>query len=571
MKKGWLVIAIIIICLILISYSIGYKADKDHEFVGGSKIEYINLSEDKVDDLVLLGKIWGYLKYYHPNVAAGKYNWDYELFRILPDYLDANTPNEIDKILLTWIDDLGKFELVDPEKERPGEIKMSPNLDWISNSSLSTDLILKLSDIKNAKRTSKHYYVDLAMGVGNPQFKNEGSYSSTQYPDAGYRLLSLYRYWNIIEYYFPYKYLIDDNWDDVLHEFIPKLIEASDELEYKLSILELVTRVKDTHANVWDNTLENHWGEYYAPLEITFVEDKAIVTDYHDIQLGEASGLKIGDIITRVNGKSVEEIINERLKYTPASNYPTQIRNIAANLLRGNTTYLKIEYIRDEKVDAIDILCYSSEEMTIENRFQKNKDYFKRISPEIAYIYMGALKSKDIPDIMEEIKDTNGLVIDLRSYPLEFAVFKLGEYLMPQGTDFVKFSNGSITDPGLFTMTNTLKVGKENKDYYKGKVVILVNELTLSQAEYTAMAFRVAPRATVIGSTTAGADGNVSTFNLPGGITTAISGIGVYYPDGGETQRIGIVPDIEVKPTIEGIKSNRDELLEKAIEVINQQ
>jgi C-terminal processing protease CtpA/Prc len=48
-----------------------------------------------------------------------------------------------------------------------------------------------------------------------------------------------------------------------------------------------------------------------------------------------------------------------------------------------------------------------------------------------------------------------------------------------------------------------------------------------------------------------------------------ISGIGVYYPDGKETQRIGIVPDIEVKPTIRGILEGKDELLEKAIETIN--
>ena len=82
------------------------------------------------------------------------------------------------------------------------------------------------------------------------------------------------------------------------------------------------------------------------------------------------------------------------------------------------------------------------------------------------------------------------------------------------------------------------------------------------------MAFRAGDKTTVIGSTTAGADGNVSRIDLPGGMRTVISGIGVYYPDGKETQRIGIVPDIEVTPTIEGIKSGRDEVLEKAIELI---
>jgi C-terminal processing protease CtpA/Prc len=97
---------------------------------------------------------------------------------------------------------------------------------------------------------------------------------------------------------------------------------------------------------------------------------------------------------------------------------------------------------------------------------------------------------------------------------------------------------------------------------------VKVNEVSQSSAEFHAMAYRVHPNATVIGSTTAGADGNVSGFYLPGNINTMISGIGVYYPDGKETQRIGIVPDIEVTPTIESIKQNEDPLLEKALELI---
>jgi C-terminal processing protease CtpA/Prc len=140
---------------------------------------------------------------------------------------------------------------------------------------------------------------------------------------------------------------------------------------------------------------------------------------------------------------------------------------------------------------------------------------------------------------------------------------------LPDSIDFVKYTNGNITTPGLFTYCPNLKVGIKKTNYYKGKIVILVNEATQSQAEYTAMALRMAPRSTVIGSETAGADGNISFFYLPGGIRTAISGIGIYYPDGRETQRIGIGPDIKVTPTIKGIVENRDEVLDKAIEIIN--
>ena len=71
-----------------------------------------------------------------------------------------------------------------------------------------------------------------------------------------------------------------------------------------------------------------------------------------------------------------------------------------------------------------------------------------------------------------------------------------------------------------------------------------------------------------MGSTTAGADGNVSPFALPGAIMTGISGIGVFYPDKTPTQRIGIVPNVEVKPTLAGIRAGRDEVLEEAVRQI---
>ena len=72
----------------------------------------------------------------------------------------------------------------------------------------------------------------------------------------------------------------------------------------------------------------------------------------------------------------------------------------------------------------------------------------------------------------------------------------------------------------------------------------------------------------MVGSTTAGADGNVSAIPLPGGLRSMFSGIGVFYPDKRPTQKVGILPDIEVKPTIAGIREGRDEVLEEAIRQI---
>ena len=394
-----------------------------------------------------------------------------------------------------------------------------------------------------------------------------------KYPDAGYRLLSLYRYWNIIQYYYPYKNLFEENWNDVLKEFVPKFINASNELEYKQVVLSLIVRVHDSHANIWsiDPVLDSYNGVNFAPLEITFVENKAVVTHYTDQVLGEKSGFKLGDEIETINNKSVEDIVKEKLPFTPASNYPTQLRSIGENLLRTNDSVLTISYKRDNSILTSRIKCLDKKKMNnIYYKYQTNDTCFKFINSDITYLYLGSIKNEYLPKIMPDILKSKGLIIDLRCYPSDFIVYNLSPYFLSESISFAKFSNPSITSPGLFTMTHDLSLGEKNKDFYKGKIVILINEITQSLAEYTTMALRISPKATVIGSTTAGADGNVSEFILPGGINTAISGIGVYYPDGRETQRIGIVPNIEVKPTIKGIRDDKDELLEKAIEIINE-
>src|SRR5690606_8662739 len=53
---------------------------------------------------------------------------------------------------------------------------------------------------------------------------------------------------------------------------------------------------------------------------------------------------------------------------------------------------------------------------------------------------------------------------------------------------------------------------------------------------------------------------------LPGGLAAAFTGLGVYYLDGTPTQRVGIVPDLHVTPTIEGLAAGRDEVLETALD-----
>ena len=48
----------------------------------------------------------------------------------------------------------------------------------------------------------------------------------------------------------------------------------------------------------------------------------------------------------------------------------------------------------------------------------------------------------------------------------------------------------------------------------------------------------------------------------------AFTGLGVFTPEVGQTQRIGLSPDIYVHRTVDGVREGRDELMEAAIEYI---
>ena len=85
------------------------EVDKDLEFAGNSGISLGDVDGQTLENLVVLGKVWGFLKYFHPQVVVGKYNWDFELFRVMPGIAAAKSKKERNSLLNEWIDKYGKI------------------------------------------------------------------------------------------------------------------------------------------------------------------------------------------------------------------------------------------------------------------------------------------------------------------------------------------------------------------------------------------------------------------------------------------------------------------------------
>lgn len=540
----------------------------DTAFDAESTIIFPEVTKDLTENLILLGRVWGFLKYHHPAVAEGVNNWDHELFRILPEYLEIYNKNDRDRFLINWIETLGTVKKCNSCNETDETAILIPNYSWLIDSSIDIVLKNKLNYIYENRFQGKGYYVDRG-GAGQASFENEQVHADIGFPDQGYRLLALYRYWNAIQYFFPYRDITDTPWLDVLGKYIPLVIHCEDELEYEKVIAQLVGEINDTHGFITQgfNKLENEKGNNYPPFKVRFIEGKLVVVGYYEETLKEASKINIGDIITHIDHTPVEEVVARVQSLYAASNEAALLRNIADDILRNSKKTIPINYLSGKEEKQHDVLLYPKDDLNMKWYNYNGEKSYKVLEDNIGYITLRTISEIEIAPLKEALKNTQGIIIDIRNYPYTPIFRLLGPYFISKGTPYSKFSKPNFKNPGEFNVVKSQQI-RTSEEVYEGKVIVLVNEETQSQGEHTAMLFQAGKNTTIVGSTTAGADGDIANIWLPGGLRTYFSGLGAYYPDNTPTQRVGIIPDVVVHPTINGIKNNKDELLEKAIELI---
>jgi C-terminal processing protease CtpA/Prc len=545
--------------------------ETDTSFVAGSGITLEKPTAVQIENLVLLGKVWGFLKYHHPEVVRGNRHWDFDLFRVAPRVMSAKDRGSAQRELVRWIDSLGPVRPCSSCVKAPVAPVLAPRIGWIGDRAIvGKDLAKRLAAIHAARPdTAAQFFVSQIRMVGNPDFTRELGYVTKQ-TDAGYRLLALYRVWNIVEYWFPYRDVIDHDWDATLREFVPRMLGANTYDAYRRETMALVAHIQDTHANLWGAlAIRPPLGTALLPVSVRFLAKRAVVFGYTNPRLGPATGLRVGDVVESIAGTPVDSLVERWRPMYAGSNDAAQRRDMARELTRGEPGPVELAVDRDgTKLSLSPVrVVADSLDRSREVVHDQPGPTFRRLSDDIAYLKLSSVKAAEVPRYLEGMAGAKCVLIDIRNYPSEFMVFALGQHLVKEPTPFVKFTIGDLRNPGAFSLGPTLSL-TPIAPAVEGTVAVLVDEVSQSQAEYTTMAFRARPGTVVVGSQTAGADGNVSNIPLPAGQRAMISGIGVFYPDGRPTQRIGIVPDVEVHPTIAGLRAGRDEVLEAAVQKV---
>lgn len=331
--------------------------------------------------------------------------------------------------------------------------------------------------------------------IGNPTFTRELAYLNLQLPDPGFQILALFRYWNMIEYWYPNRDLIGSGWDRVLAEFVPKLALAKNRDAYQLQMLGLIARVQDTHANLWSSlSIRPPAGNCAVPVRIRFVENQAVVSALTRGDAGKDTPLQVGDVIRQVDGVDLPKLIADWTPYYADSNEAARLRDIGRGKTHGDCAQpAELGISRGDQMLDLNVARLPVT-IDVPQWHDRAGAACQKLSTDVAYLKLSTAKIADAAHYIEMAAGTKGLIVDIRNYPDEFMVFALGQHFVHSPTPFASFTAADVRNPGAFYWSAPVSIAPAGPEY-KGKVVILVDEVSQSQAEYTAMAFRAAPNA----------------------------------------------------------------------------
>lgn len=549
----------------------------DTAFRRGSNINFIPADERTLASLEVFCQLWGYLKYHHPAVANGQYNWDNELLRTLPLVIQAAKVNEVSQVLQRWIEGLQQISpcIKVPQNNEDSVLVESDYGTLFTNKILSADFKEKLKTWSRPCVENHHY---VSLNGPSPRFIHEESFGLV-YPDAGLRYLALCRYWAAIQYFFPYRNLMSKTWVSALKQHLPDIIASGDVNDYTIAMTKLIAETGDSHAFIASGVLEAIKGKYMLPLKARMLKKKVVVTGYYSDSAAVENNIKPGDIIVAINGIKTQKLIDDHLDRVPASNGAVGFRDIIRDyLLRSNDREFVVKTKRNGKYKT---LRQQGSLYTLTNWYeadfgQNSKDSaFLMMPGNVGYVHGPSFRASQLRGLIDRLGKTRGLIIDLRGYPSDELIHNSSErskslvnYVKSGISPFVRFTHGTLLQPGAFVLEPAASIGSVAGELYLGRVIVLVDEFTQSNAEFVVMALQSANNVTVLGSQTAGADGNVTSIDMPGAITASFSGLGVYYPDGTCAQREGVKIDIYVKPSIASIRKGKDKQLEKAYAIL---
>ena len=371
--------------------------------------------------------------------------------------------------------------------------------------------------------------------------------------------------WNVFQHFFPYMDVIKTDWQQDLKDALVNANHDKNATDFHKTLKKFTAKLQDGHTYVSWSRAKDY---FYLPVSWDWAEDKLVITGVMD----KSADLRRGDVITAINGKDPKTYFNEVEQYISAATPGSLAEKALTQSLMGNqNTTVELTYSGADNRAGKTILKRTLTAYTYSKGIP-SADTIKRINNNITYINIGLASMKAIDKIMPQLQKNKAIICDLRNFPTDnWTTNHFIEYLLiKKDTASHWMQIPQRVYPDQQQIIGSITEGFDlvpAKPHLNTKIIFIVDASEYSWAESYMSIIAHYKLATFVGQPTGGTNGDVNTFTLPGDYTISFSGLKITQLDGSQHQGVGTKPDIYVNKTIKGIRENRDEFLEKAIEV----
>jgi len=564
----------------------------------------------KFENQVAFAKTYGYVKYFHPSDEATKIDWNKFSIYGATQINKCKTKAEVIHVLQTLFEpiaptikfatDSSDFDL-QTKNVLPDKIENFKTTHW-QHLGVNVGMNYKGDGYKSwrVNRDSSENSNQLFKFEPNPQeslikkigcgiycqipialyCNNKGTFpkanqsklenlikqienvNDTSATDLYLRLGNVINTYNVFQHFYPYFKEVTVDWDSEFKKALKQSYSDKTALNHLFTLEKFTAPLKDGHVMVSNFSLDNY---YAPPISWEWIENKLIITKI------EASNdsIKVGDIVNHINGKSSKEYFKDiHLRISAATKGWLQYRSQRVSKLGSKESLIRIK-IRDKEYK----LKRTVNPYVWQKKFE-NKTNYKEIEKGLWYLNLDVIDMETIQTLLPKLEESKSIICDMRGYPTIGNLNFIRHLLENNNTTLdcaripqtVYPDHDKLIGYGYQNWNDYVKV---KKPYLGNKNLIFITDGSAISYAETIMGYIEGYKlATIIGQPTAGTNGAINRFCLPGGFNVSLTGMKVVKHDGSQHHGIGILPNIYVEKTIKGIIDGRDEYLEKAIEII---
>lgn len=363
--------------------------------------------------------------------------------------------------------------------------------------------------------------------------------------------------WSVFRHFYPYWPEVGVDWDRCL----PSLFEAASAAglrdAHRDVLRRLVAAVRDGHGSVREprDGRERAW----LPITARHLAGRLVV-----MASAVPEQVRIGDLITAIDGQPAEMWFSEQKALTSGSPQWREDRAVFA-LTRGpGSSRVALQLERQPAALTVE-LTHTLHEPIRELR----PEQIAEIRPGVLYVDLVRTDWNALQPRLPELATAHAVIFDIRGYPTDAGSRLLPHLLRARDQDRWMHVPCIIEPFGRVAAWRSFGWNlAPASPHLAGRIVFLTDARAISYGESVmgyVEAFRLG---TIVGSATAGTNGNVNTFSVPSGMTITFTGMRVTRHDGSPFHLVGVQPDVPIEPTVAGIQAGRDEVLERALDVL---